>query len=106
MIDVKEKLGQDDGGLWQTSVGPEERVKVAARCAAISDWIDEEVGPATPPKVITTGLRKFLCTWFGEVCSCCSLSLLPQLACNILATMYKQIFSALYRDRQKGVSVC
>ena len=54
VIDVKEKLGQDDGGLWQTSVGPEERVKVAARCAAISDWIDEEVGPATPPKVITT----------------------------------------------------
>ena len=53
MIDVKEKLGQDDGGLWQTSVGPEERVKVAARCAAISDWIDEEVGPATPPKVMT-----------------------------------------------------
>ena len=51
VIDVKEKLGQDDGGLWQTSVGPEERVKVAARCAAISDWIDEEVGPATPPKV-------------------------------------------------------
>ena len=53
VIDVKEKLGQDDeGGLWQTSVGPEERVKVAARCEAISDWIDEEVGPATQPKVI------------------------------------------------------
>ena len=43
-----------------------------------------------------TELRKFLCTWFGEVCSCCSLSLLPQPACNILATMCKQIFSALY----------
>ena len=44
----------------------------------------------------TTELRKFLCTWFGEVCSCCSLSLLPQPAYNIIATMYKQIFSALY----------
>ena len=42
-----------------------------------------------------TELRKFLCTWFGEVCSCCRLSHLPQLACNILATTYKEIFSAL-----------
>ena len=33
-----------------------------------------------------TELRKFLCTWFGEVCSCFSLPLLPELACNILAT--------------------
>ena len=38
---------------------------------------------------VRTELRKFLCTWFGEVCSCCCLSLLPQLACNILATAYK-----------------
>ena len=44
-----------------------------------------------------TELRKFLCTWFGEVCSCCCLSLLPQLACIILATTYKEIFSALYK---------
>ena len=42
-----------------------------------------------------TGLRKFLCTWFGEVCSSCWLSLLPQLACNTLATTYKEIFTAL-----------
>ena len=34
--------------------------------------------------------------WFGEVCSCCCLSLLPQLACNFLATTYEHIFSALY----------
>ena len=45
-----------------------------------------------------TELRKFLCTWFGEVCSCCCLSPLPQLACIILATTYKGIFSALYRQ--------
>ena len=43
-----------------------------------------------------TELRKFLCTWFGEVCFCCCLSLLPQLAWNILATRYKDFFSALY----------
>ena len=51
MIDVKEKLGQEDGGLWQTSVSPEERTKISAKCEAISDWIDEEVGPSTKPKV-------------------------------------------------------
>ena len=44
----------------------------------------------------TTEPRKFLCTWFGEVCSCCCLSLLPQLACKILATTYEEILSALY----------
>ena len=41
-----------------------------------------------------TELRKSLCTWFGEVCSCCCLPLLPQLACNILATTYKYYFRA------------
>ena len=48
-------------------------------------------GPVTE----LTELRKFLCTWFGEVCFCCCLSLLPQLAYIILATTYKEIFSAL-----------
>ena len=43
-----------------------------------------------------TELRKFLCTWFGEVCSCCCLSFLLQLACNILASTSKEIISALY----------
>ena len=40
------------------------------------------VGPECSKLLKTTELRKFLCTWFGEVCSCCDLSLLPQLACN------------------------
>ena len=54
--------------------------------------------------------------WFGEVCSCCCLSLLPQFACNILATMYKKIFSAqlfvgrllptLSRRRRVANAVC
>ena len=34
--------------------------------------------------------------WFGEDCSCCRLSLLPQLAYNILATTYKDYFPAQY----------
>ena len=28
-------------------------------------------------------------TGLGKVCSCCAVSLLPQLACNFLAIMYK-----------------
>ena len=34
--------------------------------------------------------------WFGEFCSFCCLSLLPQLACSIFPTMYKDFFRALY----------
>ena len=37
-------------------------------------------------------MRKSLCTWFGEVGSCCCLLL----AYNILTTMYEDFFSALY----------
>ena len=51
VIDVKEKLGQEDEGLWQTSVTPEEREQISAKCRIITDWIDEEVSPATRPKV-------------------------------------------------------
>ena len=46
--------------------------------------------------VIRTELRKSLRMWFGEFCSCCCLSLLPQPAYYILATSYKDFFSALY----------
>ena len=52
--------------------------------------------PAKQLARLPTELRKSLCTWFGEVCSCCCSSLLPQLACNILATTYKDFFFALY----------
>ena len=45
---------------------------------------------------ICTDLRKSPCMWFGEVCSCCCLPLLPQLAYNIRATTYEDFFSALY----------
>ena len=40
--------------------------------------------------------QKSLCKWLGEFCSCCCLPLLPQLACSILPTMYKDFFQALY----------
>ena len=36
-----------------------------------------------------TGPENNACTWFVEVGYCCCLPLLPQLACNILATTYK-----------------
>ena len=37
--------------------------------------------------------------WFGEFCSCCCLPLIPQLACSIPATTYKDFFRALYRNQ-------
>ena len=48
-------------------------------------------------KLLRNGLRKgwSFChcqrarTWFGEICLCCCLLSLPQLACSILATMCK-----------------
>ena len=54
-----------------------------------------------------TGTDNNTCTWFGEVCSCCSSSLLPQLACNIIATTYKYKFRAQYTTcTQPGTSNC
>ena len=47
-----------------------------------------------------------LCTWFGEVCSCCCLSLLPQLAYNILPTMYKDFFSLLCKPYFYALDCC
>ena len=36
------------------------------------------------------------CTWFGEICSCCCLPLLTQLACSIHGTWGPPIRGALY----------
>ena len=59
-------------------------------------WNTLEVETMTDaPHLLYTELRKSPCTWFGEVCSCCCLPLLPQPAYNILATTYKDFFSAL-----------
>ena len=46
------------------------------------------------PNEKVLGPGNITCTWFGEVGSCCCLPLLPQLACNILATTYKYYFRA------------
>ena len=43
-----------------------------------------------------TGPGNNTCTWFGEVGSCCCLPLLPEIACNILATTYKYYFRTQY----------
>ena len=50
----------------------------------------------------STGPGNNTCTWFGEVGSCCCLPLLPQLACNILATTYKYYFRAQHEENGKG----
>ena len=44
----------------------------------------------------STGPGNNTCTWFCEIGYCCCLPLLPQLACNILATTYKYYFRAQY----------
>ena len=55
-----------------------------------------------PPRLERcTEMRKTDCTWSGDVCSCCCLPLLTQLACNILPTTYKEILSVLYRKSKK-----
>ena len=40
--------------------------------------------------------EKMACTWFGEVCSCCSQTSLPGPAWVVLITFCKQFFRALY----------
>ena len=52
--------------------------------------------PTSGKRRLSTELRKSLRMWFGEVCYCCCLPLLPQIAYTILATTYKDFFSALY----------
>ena len=48
-----------------------------------------------------TELRKSLRTWFGEVCYCCCLSLLPELAWDILATTYKVVLSRFLKTENR-----
>ena len=63
-------------------------------------WLDRRV-TAIPTSAVIDGnarlsykeLRKFLCTWFGEVCSCCSLPLLPQLATATFSQPHTKKFS-------------
>ena len=45
----------------------------------------------------STGPGNNTCTWFGEVCSCCCLPLLPGIACSIHTTWGSSFSWALYR---------
>ena len=44
---------------------------------------------------ISTEMRSILCTWFGEFCSCCSLTALPGPAWVLLNWICKQLISSL-----------
>ena len=43
-----------------------------------------------------TEMRFILCTWFGEFCSCCSLTALPGLAWVLLNWICKELISSMY----------
>ena len=43
-----------------------------------------------------TEMRFILCTWFGEFCSCCSLTALPGPAWVLLKWICKELISSLY----------
>ena len=46
--------------------------------------------------MLCTEMRFFLCTWFGEFCSCCSLTALPGPAWVLLNWICKELISSLY----------
>ena len=48
------------------------------------------------PNWSNTEMRFILCTWFGEFCSCCSLTVLPGPAWVLLNWICKELISSLY----------
>ena len=46
--------------------------------------------------VLFPEMRFILCTWFGELCSCCSLTALPGPAWVLLNWICKELISSLY----------
>ena len=46
--------------------------------------------------IACTEMRFILCTWFGEFCSCCSLTALPGFAWVLLNWICKELISSLY----------
>ena len=46
---------------------------------------------------LCTEMRLILCTWFGEFCSCCSLTALPGPAWVLLNRIGKELISSLYK---------
>ena len=49
--------------------------------------------------LICTEMRFILCTWFGEFCSCCSLTALPGPAWVLLNWICKDLISSLYLNK-------
>ena len=56
-----------------------------------------ERGGTEPPE--STEMRFIICTWFGEFCSCCSLTALPGAAWVLLNWICKELISSLYLRR-------
>ena len=74
----REREGKSERGV-ERYTNSDRRTRLQNRSGVLeqtlrSGW--EEVRPNTWPGNNT-------CTWFGEVCICCSVPLLPQLACSI-----------------------
>ena len=92
--DVGDKTGDADDEL-QDDLQPE--VDHGVRLHVLKRVDESAVGWLVGSVHFSVSYRaeKSPCTWFGEVCFCFCLSLLPQLACNILATTCKDFFSAL-----------
>ena len=57
-------------------------------------WIGE--GPSCSRAGYSTEMVFILCTWFGELCSCCSLTALPGPAWVLLNWICKELISSLH----------
>ena len=52
-----------------------------------------------------TEMRFILCTWFGEFCSCCSLTALPGPAWVLLNKICEELISSLYNGQGLNIKV-
>merc|ERR1712038_1396076 len=55
ILNIREKLYED---IYEKSSTEEEREKINEKCAELSDWIDEEVGPFTEVEVLKSKLEE------------------------------------------------
>ena len=77
---------------WKSGLRPTSQIKAVQSPRLGSVW-----GASLSWDMYRAG--KSLCLWFGKFCSCCCLPPLPQLACSILPTTYKEFFPALYMSQ-------
>ena len=57
-------------------------------CNGMYDWLTDDSFSSGQ----STEMKKFLCTWFGEVCYSCSLTVLPGPAWVVLNYVLQRIF--------------